>query len=173
MQDRCQINAWRETCTMAPVVELVGGALHAFKGSMRWILEKFACFLSKGQYDVKSFTCSVFVRIVMMTKLYFMFTKPFSLCPSWQVLTLAAFHEDVTCDVSSHAPDKTFVINIIIYYILIILQTLVSSLFWEKESGLTLTMGTACPLSLYNEVSYCSLCFHSNYWMLVVTCLTM
>ena len=25
-----------ETCTMAPVVELVGGALHAFIGSMRW-----------------------------------------------------------------------------------------------------------------------------------------
>lgn len=35
MQSRCQINAWRETCTMAPVVKLVGGALHTFIGSVR------------------------------------------------------------------------------------------------------------------------------------------
>lgn len=44
-----------------------------------------------------------------------MFMKPF-LCSSWQVLTLAAFHEDVTRNVSSHAPDnKTIVIK---YYLL-------------------------------------------------------
>lgn len=42
-----------------------------------------------------------------------MFTKPF-LCPSWQVLTLAALHEDVTC---SHTPDNKAIV-IKYYYLL-------------------------------------------------------
>lgn len=54
MQGRCQINAWRETCTMAPVVELVGGALHAFIGSMRWNTGKslFSLRRTVWWYDV-------------------------------------------------------------------------------------------------------------------------
>lgn len=78
-----------------------------------------------------------FLRLVLMTKskLYFMFTKPF-LCLSWQILTLAAFHEDVTCNVSSHAPDnKTFVIK---YYLLYSNRFMKSCVvpFLENEPGL-------------------------------------
>lgn len=47
MQSRCQINARRETCTMAPVVKPVGGALHAFIGSMRWNTGKVWLFSFK------------------------------------------------------------------------------------------------------------------------------
>lgn len=55
-----------------------------------------------------------------------------------QVLTLAAFHEDVTCDVSSHAPDnKTIVIK---YYYLLYSNHIRNSyvaphpLFFKKEN---------------------------------------
>lgn len=58
MQSRCQINAWREACTMAPVVKLVGGALRVFIGSMRWNTGKV--WLFSLRCDVKNFTCSVF-----------------------------------------------------------------------------------------------------------------
>lgn len=64
-----------------------------------------------------------------------MFTKPF-LCLSWQVLTLAAFHEDVTCNVSSHTPDnKTFAIKYYLLYLNRITKSCVV-FFLENEPGL-------------------------------------
>lgn len=60
-----------------------------------------------------------------------MFTKPF-LCPPWQVLTLAAFHEDVTCNVSSHAPDNK---TIVIKYYLLYSNHIMSSLFKKMKQG--------------------------------------
>lgn len=44
-----------------------------------------------------------------------MFTKPF-LCPSWQVLTLAALHDGETYNVRSHTPDNRTMIKY--YYLL-------------------------------------------------------
>lgn len=131
MQSRCQINAWRETCTMAAVVKPVGGALHAFIGSMRWNTGKVWRFFFKVRVWCEEFHMQC---LLVSDSLCWWLNLNYILClrsllsarhgrshflmgEEEQVLTLAAFHEDVTCDVSSRAPDNKKVV-IKCYYLL-------------------------------------------------------
>lgn len=133
MQSRCQINAWRETCTMAPVVKLVGGALHAFIGSMRWNTGKVWLFSFKVRVGCEEFHMQCFKKKKKSNLNYILRLRSlFSAHHGNYWLSLPSMKMWHAMFPAMHQITKLWS-NIIIYYILIILlQTHKSSLFFKR-----------------------------------------
>lgn len=125
-----------ETCTMAPVVEPVGGALHAFVGSMRWNTGRKK--EKKSLADFFKVECEEFhmqwVFFVFFSNLNYILClrslfsarhgKYWLSLPSmkmWHAM-FPAMHQ-----ITQQQKKKQWWSNVLIYYILIILETPMSS----------------------------------------------
>lgn len=114
MQRRCQINAWRGglyngSCCKAGWWS--APCIHRVNEVKYW--KSLAVFFRIRESRMWRISHAVFLK----PNLTFYVHKAFSPPINGKALTLTAFHEDVTCNVSSHAPDnKTIVIKY--YYLL-------------------------------------------------------
>lgn len=161
-----------ETCTMAPVVEPVGGALHAFVGSMRWNTGRKK--EKKSLADFFKVECEEFH--MQWGFIFFFSNLNYILClrslfsarhgkywlslPSmkmWHAM-FPAMHQ------ITQQKKKTMVIKC--SYLLysnhignsyVIPPPFLIFLFWKWNRVDDTGLGDPCPLSLYIEVSYRSL----------------